>query len=360
MTRFAPSFMAVLLCGGALMGCSSPDSSLAPAPKAQASAASQALPTDLTSGIRQAQLLRQAGHYDEAVHMLSQLMLVASDDARVVGEYGKTLAEMGRAQDATQFLTRAVELQGNDWTLYSAMGVAYDQIGDQNSARAAYEHALALKPSEPSVINNYALSRMLAGDPQGARQLIDRIRASGGGGDPKIARNIALLDQLAPAGKSPQVAAKAAPAKPAVAAVKPAPAELAPKVAVAMPRALQAVHSQPLPQAAPSVVMQAVPADPLAGPVKPKPVARAQKPVVIPPKSDKPLVIPAKADKPVAVAATIEKVVVTPSKFHKPAALPAKIEKAVSEPPALKGPAKAAEAKTETPVPSLRMASGGC
>ena len=74
------------------------------------------------------------------------MMLVASDDPRVVGEYGKTLAEKGRAQDAVQFLTRATELQPNDWTLYSALGVSYDQIGDQASARMAYEHALALKP----------------------------------------------------------------------------------------------------------------------------------------------------------------------------------------------------------------------
>ena len=38
-----------------------------------------------------------------------------------------------------------MELQPNDWTLYSALGVAYDQLGDQTSARTAYEHALALQ-----------------------------------------------------------------------------------------------------------------------------------------------------------------------------------------------------------------------
>ena len=153
--------------------------------------------------MRQAQLLRLAGNYDEAIHILSQLMLVAADDPRVVGEYGKTLVEQGRASEAAQFLSRASELSPNDWTLYSALGVAYDQLGNQPSARAAYEHALALKPAEPSVLNNYALSRMLANDPDAARQLIARAQIAGGATDPKIARNIALVNQLAPAPQRP-------------------------------------------------------------------------------------------------------------------------------------------------------------
>ena len=174
MLRFAPRVTVLLLCGAALAGCASTsdvskltggDTAKGHAQKEEAQASDKlATPTDLESGVRQAQLLRYAGKYDEAVNILSQLMLVASDDARVVSEYGKTLAQMGRAQEAQEFLSRAIELSGNDWTLYSALGVSYDQLGNQVSARTAYEHALALRPEEPSVLNNYALSRMLAGD----------------------------------------------------------------------------------------------------------------------------------------------------------------------------------------------------
>ena len=164
---------------------------------------------DIESSVRDAQQKRLAGHYDEAIGILSQVMLVASDDPRVIGEYGKTLAEKGRAQDAVQFLTRATELQPNDWSYYSALGVAYDQVGDQASARLAYEHALQLKPGEPSTLNNYALSRMLANDPAMARELIARAQAAGGASDPKIARNIALVNNLAP---KPEAAAVAQPA----------------------------------------------------------------------------------------------------------------------------------------------------
>jgi len=152
----------------------------------------------LDGSIMQAQMLRLAGNYPEAIRHLSQLMMVASDDGRVVSEYGKTLAAMGRAQESVSFLTRAQQLQPGDWTVYSALGVAYDQIGKQAEADRAYEQALVLKPGEPSVLNNYALSRMLAKDPEGAKKLMARAEIAGGASDAKIARNIAMVRNLAP------------------------------------------------------------------------------------------------------------------------------------------------------------------
>jgi Flp pilus assembly protein TadD len=154
--------------------------------------------TNLEDSIRQAQMLRLTGLYPDAIKHLSQLMMVASDDGRVISEYGKTLAAMGRASDAVNFLTRAQQLQPGDWTIYSAIGVAYDQMGDQKSAQTAYEHALAIKPNEPSVLNNYALSRMLAKDPEMAGKLAARAESAGGMGEAKIARNIAMIRSLAP------------------------------------------------------------------------------------------------------------------------------------------------------------------
>jgi Flp pilus assembly protein TadD len=310
MPRFA-SRLAILLLATALSACSmlsTPDlkdvtvNPKAPIPKNVAA--------DLDGNLRQAQLLRLAGKHDEAIQILSQLMLVAADDGRVVGEYGKALAQKGRSQDATQFLHRAVELSPNEWSYYSALGVAYDQIGDQENARAAYERALSLKPGDATVLNNYALSRMLAKDPEGARQMIAMAQSTGKPGDEKIARNVELINKMAPPPalaalpkpapaklakktEAPQVVAKAvakpAPPIPVVdnVASKPAP----PPVAQATPRVITpapapapvAVAANPeLEQTAlavaeqtngvpdRTVVMQAVPFDPLAGPVKAK------------------------------------------------------------------------------------------
>jgi Flp pilus assembly protein TadD len=282
MTRFTAPLIALLLCGAALAGCASDGggmlSGLAPSKKpspvadaaaqsADAAAMAAAPSMDIDGAVRQAQSQRLAGHYDDAIHTLSQVMLIASDDARVIGEYGKTLTEKGRAQDAVQFLTRATELQPTDWSFYSALGVAYDQVGNPSSARMAYEQALKLKPNEPSILNNYALSRMMANDPDTARQLIARAEAAGGASDPKIARNIELVNKLAPVAPpaAEQKAASVAPTTPVSAPIPVASSPLPP--AAAAPIA-QNAPAQPHPAAAAKVVMQAVPADPLAGPVK--------------------------------------------------------------------------------------------
>src|SRR5258708_31632635 len=175
-----------------------------------------ALPTDLDGEIHRAQALRAQGKPNDAAHALAQMMLVAPDDARVVGEYGKDLVLENRPQDAEGFLRRAIELQAGDWTFYSALGVAYDEEGDNKSAKSAYQRALVLKPGEPAILNNYALSRMAAGDFVSARQIIAQAQAAGGN-DPTIARNVSLVmdsshPTAAPLAAKPVAAAKSAPA----------------------------------------------------------------------------------------------------------------------------------------------------
>jgi Flp pilus assembly protein TadD len=253
-TRF--SFpLAVLLLGCTAMSSnagwfdfsSKPDAPMKDNVKDSKGAAAPLPAVNLDDSIRQAQMLRLAGSYPEAIKHLSQLMMVASDNPRVVSEYGKTLAAMGRADDAVNFLTRAQQLQPNDWTIYSAMGVAYDQLGNQKDAQSAYERALAIKPSEPSVLSNYALSRMLAKDPDMASKLAARAEiANAGAKDPMIARNIAMIRSMAP--EAPDMA---------MAVQNPAPSPV-PRTAAAAP---QVPDNR--------VVMQRVPVDPLAGPVGP-------------------------------------------------------------------------------------------
>lgn len=234
----------------------------APDASADVSTIEKDLPTTLDGEIRRAQLLRSKGDYDDAGRALAQMMLVAPDNPKVVSEYGKLLVQQGRPRDAISFLDRAIQLQPKDWTLYSALGVAYDQNDDHAHARVAYEHALTLSPGEPTVLNNLAVSRVLAGNLPDAQKYLAEA-STHTGASPKIANNLAMLAGM----KGPESRTQAKPATAASSAVGPQPAAqtarkpVAARLAVTPPKALLDD----------SVVMQKVPADPLAGPIRRKP-----------------------------------------------------------------------------------------
>ncbi len=294
-------------------------STAAPANQAPAAnpANKDASPTDLESALVKAQLARRVGDYAEAGKILSQLVLFAPDDPRVMGEYGKVQAAQGRADDAQAFLERAIQLQPNEWSFYSALGVALDQKGEYAAAQAAYTRALALKPGEPAALNNAALSYLQSGDIETADRMIQEAAATSTDKG-RIQYTIALVERLkatrparplvqtpapvAPA-PSPAIVASVAPApQPPVAAAEPPAAEpiieTMPVVSSALPPldaepiemavdVTPAAEAPALPalaslQANPTVMMQAVPKDDLAGPVQ-----------LVPPKTEAPALKPA-------------------------------------------------------------------
>jgi hypothetical protein len=336
MRRFAVRFAGLLLGASALSGCGmlgGDDASAVP-PRPSASGVSP-VASDVASAVQQAQLLRLKGDFDGATRLLSEAMLAAPDDPRVVGEYGKLLAQEGHNADAVQFLQRAIQLQPNDWTLYSALGVAYDRSNDHDNARLAYERALALRPGEAAILNNYAMSRMLVGDNVAARTLLMQAQAAGST-DPKIKANLALLDSMpdtrlaeaAPAPVKPVTAVSGNPLPPVTAKADRAPAPLG--VAAGAP-----------------AVMLGQPVGP-SGPMPVKKVAKAEKPEKPGKHGKAPHAVaaatpPAKTDKPVK-AATAEK----PAKAEKPVVKTA-------ERPAPK-PVKSAKAGKDQ-IPALRMAA---
>jgi Flp pilus assembly protein TadD len=248
MDRSFAKFAAALLLGTSLTACSTfgdIGGSTPPATKVAKGTTSKAsMAADMNTQIHEAQNLRVTGDYQGATRILGQLMLVTPDDPRIVGEYGKTLVQAGRAKEGLDFLKRAVQLTPGDWSIYSAMGVGYDQTGDYTNARSAYNQALAIKPGNPGVLNNFALSRMQAGDAAGARQLMAQAQATGAN-DPKIAQNVALLASYAPAQAAVPVK------KTATASTKPMP-----------------VTAHALPNVPANTVMQQVPHDSKAGPVR--------------------------------------------------------------------------------------------
>lgn len=295
---------------------------------------------DLDAPLRQAQELRLEGNLQGAGTILAQLVLASPDDARVLGEYGKVLAAQGRADDAIAFLQRSAQLQQNDWTIFSAMGVAYDQKANYKAAKVAYERALLLKPGEPSVLSNAALSRMLAGDLNGAEQMLTQ--ASVDSKDPRIAKNLALVRSLkasAPTQVARATPPKAAPIVAPVVAAKSAPTPVAANVqAPAKPMA----KTYELLKNDPTVRMAPIPREAVAA--KPAPATKTAQSV--------PHVLPAPAPQAPApatkTAATVPAATAAPTAIVKEGAM--QVQKT-----AAKEPPKAA-AKPAAPVKAVANA----
>jgi Flp pilus assembly protein TadD len=196
------------------------------------------------AALRQAQDLRQRGEFVSASRVLGQLVIAAPNDARVIGEYGKVMLESGSTDDAIAFLERAVTLKETDWTLYSALGIAYDQSGKREAARAALNHALALKPGEPAVLSNLALSHIQAGELDEAERLL--LQASEQEKDvPGLADKLAMVRSLRgstqPTSITPRVAEPVADASPAMQTPMAAP----PPIKPATPSAGDTVEEEP-------------------------------------------------------------------------------------------------------------------
>ena len=107
--------------------------------------------TDPAIAVKFSQALRKINSTDEAFGVMQKANTLAPADADVSLEYGKVLVESGRAFEAVRHLENAVAMNPSQWNAWSAYGVALDQIGEHDEARAKYDKALSIAPGIVSV-----------------------------------------------------------------------------------------------------------------------------------------------------------------------------------------------------------------
>jgi Flp pilus assembly protein TadD len=152
-------------------------------------------PGNTRAGVGLMQTLREQGDLEQARQVADAVLLAKPNDAAVVSEVGKVRLASGQLPNAVALLQRAVELDPGDWKSRSALGVAYDRLGESAKAEETYRAALGISPNNPVVLNNLALSRVLANDLPGARDLLQRAVASSRS-DVRVRQNLALLYAL--------------------------------------------------------------------------------------------------------------------------------------------------------------------
>jgi len=121
-------------------------------------------PENIEVAVGLAKQFRKAKRFDDAIAILMRTSVAHPNNGALNGELGKVLIERGSYPEALIFLGKAAATRSSDWTIYSAAGVAYDQMADHASAQESYRTALQHAPREPSVLNNLGLSYAMAGN----------------------------------------------------------------------------------------------------------------------------------------------------------------------------------------------------
>ncbi|OLP51124.1 pilus assembly protein TadD [Allorhizobium taibaishanense] len=143
-------------------------------------------------GIAYANLLQMSGRAPQALSVMQQVVIANPSDRTVLAAYGKAQAAAGQLEQALTTITRAQTPDRPDWRLYSAQGAVLDQLGRTQEARAAYQQALQIQPNEPSVLSNMGMSYLLGGDLKTAETYL-RTAAQQPGADSRIRQNLALV-----------------------------------------------------------------------------------------------------------------------------------------------------------------------
>jgi Flp pilus assembly protein TadD len=91
--------------------------------------------------------------------LLTSATLAAADSSHQQVGFGLTVAQKGLWQEARFRFERAVALDPQNAAALNDLAVAAEQMGDFDTARKSYEKALALKPGDLYIQQNFDLFR---------------------------------------------------------------------------------------------------------------------------------------------------------------------------------------------------------
>ena len=151
-----------------------------------------ASPKNKGVGLSYAAALQMAGRNDQSLAVMQQVAITHPNDRDVLAAYGKALAAAGDLPKALETVRRAQTPDYPDWRLYSAEGAILDQMGHSDEARVMYRKALDLQPNDPTILSNLGMSYLLTNDLKASEGYL-RSAAALPGADSRIRQNLALV-----------------------------------------------------------------------------------------------------------------------------------------------------------------------
>jgi tetratricopeptide (TPR) repeat protein len=132
--------------------------------------------------LRRAAVLDQMGRTDEAIREVERMARDYPDSSLPDIELGDLLRQKHRFTEAVVAYDRVIgriqKPDTTDWIVYYSRGIAYERTGQWARAEGDFNHALALSPDQPSVLNylGYAWADM-GRNLDRARDMIQRAAA---------------------------------------------------------------------------------------------------------------------------------------------------------------------------------------
>nr|WP_275787800.1 tetratricopeptide repeat protein [Rhizobium gei] len=148
-------------------------------------------PNDRNAGLNYANVLKMTGRNQQALAVMQQVAIRFPTDREVLAAYGKSQAAAGQLEQALVTISRAQTPDRPDWKLKSAEGAILDQLGRASEARERYREALQIQPNEPTVLSNIGMSYLLNKDLKTAETYL-RSAVEQPGADSSVRQNLAL------------------------------------------------------------------------------------------------------------------------------------------------------------------------
>ncbi|HWE47844.1 MAG TPA: tetratricopeptide repeat protein [Caulobacteraceae bacterium] len=149
-------------------------------------------PQDITAGLKLSASLRAIGRNEEAATAAEHVLVLHPGNVDGLIELARSDIAADQGFYAIDPAQRAAAAAPKDWRPQSLLGVAYDQVGRIEDARAAWEQALKLSPNNPAVLSNLAMSWFATGDAAKAEPLL-RTAVAQPGATLQERQNLALV-----------------------------------------------------------------------------------------------------------------------------------------------------------------------
>jgi Flp pilus assembly protein TadD len=160
-------------------------------------------PRNAKAALAFARNLKAQGRKPEALNVLQSSYMLHSNNREFLSEYGRLALEQGQVTTAGELLARADDPAKPDWRIISARGTVLAKQGNYKQAIGFFERARSLAPRQASVLNNLAMAYAMDGQADRGETLLREAQALGSD-DPRLQKNMALLQELqkgsAPAG----------------------------------------------------------------------------------------------------------------------------------------------------------------